>query len=68
MIAGACGAPQPAIPTRSGGTTGAVKVRWTPWYVVELREHLHGDGGQVGPFHVGQDVPVPDDRDRAANP
>ena len=30
MIAGACGAPQPAIPTRSGGTTGAVKVRWTP--------------------------------------
>ena len=26
MIAGACGAPQPAIPTRSGGTTGAVKV------------------------------------------
>ena len=30
MMAGACGAPQPAMPTRSGGTTGAVTVRRTP--------------------------------------
>ena len=37
MIAGACGSPHPPIPTRSGGTTGVVRVRTTPstWWISE---------------------------------
>ena len=67
MIAGACGAPQPAMPDAVGRDDRGGEGALDPWHVVELREHLRGDRGEVGAFHVGQDVPVADDRDRAAN-
>ena len=68
MIARRLRCPQPAMPTRSGGTTGAVKVRWTPgtWWNSESTCTAMVD--RSGPSTWARTSQSPDDRDRAADP